>query len=194
MNVDPSSTLRRDLARSVGTRRRLSAPAATKPIVSNPGVQAVLLLRAQMGIQAAGRHGLGPLGVAPSRRMTGAHPVVSCRAGPGLVLRHPQGVVIGRGAAIREDCTIPQRVTLGERYGDGADPKHEYPHLGARVVVGLGAAILGAVRVGDDAAVGANAVVVCGVDAADVVAGVPARSMRKAGGLGTPHVNEPAPP
>ncbi|MGH9423103.1 MAG: hypothetical protein ACRD3J_24210 [Thermoanaerobaculia bacterium] len=95
-------------------------------------------------------------------------------------MRHPQGIVVGRGATIGADCTILHRVTLGERYGDGTDSRHEYPHLGARVVVGAGAAILGSVTIGDDVVVGANAVVVRSVAAASVVVGVPAKENTKA--------------
>jgi serine O-acetyltransferase len=145
----------------------------------------VLLLRLQVSIHAAGRLQLARAVSLLNLRLTGAEFVVGCRVGPGLVVRHPHGVVVGRGTVIGEDCTILQRVTLGERYGDGADLSHVYPRLGARVVVGAGAAILGGVRVGDDAVVGANAVVLQDVEAADVVVGVPARSTKVAEGAET---------
>lgn len=192
MTPDISAAFRRDIARWRGYGR-LSAPAVTKLIIANPGVQAVLLLRAQLALQAVGRQRLARAVSLLNLRMTGAEFVVGCRVAPGLKLPHPQGIVIGRGAAIGEDCTILHRVTLGERYGDGADPEHEYPHLGARVVVGAGAAILGGVRVGDDAVIGANAVVVRDVDAADVMVGVPARSTRAVTHAGASPANRSAP-
>ncbi len=187
MTFDPSAAFRRDLARWISTRRRPSASAATKLVVANPGVQAVLLLRAQMALQAAGRHRLARAASLHSLRIAGAQLLIGCRVGPGLRLPHPHRVVIGVGAVTDENWIILQRVTSGERCGDCADPRHGYPRLGARMVVGAGAAILGGVRVGDDAVVGANALVVPDVDAADVVVGVPARSTKKAGGAGQPH-------
>jgi serine O-acetyltransferase len=93
-------------------------------------------------------------------------------------MRHPQGIVIGNGSVVGEDCTLLHAVTLGERYGDGGNGAHSYPVLGNRVVVGAGAAILGAVRVGDDAVIGANAVVLHDVASNDVAVGVPAKSVR----------------
>lgn len=192
MTVAPGAAFRRDLARWAGTSRP-SALTATRLIVANPGVQAVFLLRAQMALQAAGRRRLARAVSILNLRVTGAEFVIGCRVGPGLMLQHPQGIVIGGGAAIGEDCTILHQVTLGERYGDDTDARHEYPHLGARVVVGAGAVILGGVWVGDDAVVGANAVVVRDVDAADVVVGVPARSSRTVGHGKTSPSNRSAP-
>jgi serine O-acetyltransferase len=175
-------TFRRDLARWAADGRCPSALAAAKLIVAYPGVQAVLLLRTQLALQAAGHGHLARFVSLANLRLTGAEFVPGCRVRPGLVIRHPQGLVIGAGAVIGEDCTILHRVTLGERYGDSSDPKHQYPRLGARVVVGAGAVILGGVNIGDDAVVGANAVVVQDVPPGDVVVGVPAISSRKVSG------------
>jgi len=108
-------------------------------------------------------------------RLTGAEFLVGCRIGPGLVVRHPQGIVIGSGSIVGSDCTILHRVTVGERYGDGIDPRHRYPTVGARVVIGAGAALLGGIDVGDDAVIGANAVVLQDVPAGALAVGVPAR-------------------
>jgi len=147
-------------------------------IVGQPGAQAALLLRVQMALQAKERTGLAHAVSLLNLRMTGAEFLVGCRIGQGLVMRHPQGIVVGHGAVVGEDCTILQGVTLGQRHLDGSDPEDGYPTLGARVVVGAGAAILGTVIVGDDAIIGANAVVLQDVDSHDVVVGVPARSAR----------------
>jgi hypothetical protein len=185
MNVDPSAAFRQDIARRVGTRRRPSASTATKFIVANPGAQAVLLLVPRRPFRVPAT--------------TDSHPAWRCSISErrvrnswstvGLVLNGWCGirkwVVIGRGAAIRENCTLLHRVTLGERFGDGTDAGRVYPHLGARVVVCAGAVIVGGVRVGDDAVIGANAVVLRDVAAADVVVGVPARSTKKAADAGT---------
>jgi serine O-acetyltransferase len=171
------SAFRRDLARWVGSGHPIAPARATKLVIANPGVQAALLYRIQVAVQATGRHGLARAVSLLNLRLTGAEFVVGCRIGPGLVMRHPQGIVIGNGAIVGRDCTLLHRVTLGERYGDGSDVSHAYPTLGDRVVVGAGAAILGRVHIGDDVAIGANAVVLRDVASNDVSVGVPAHSV-----------------
>jgi serine O-acetyltransferase len=86
------------------------------------------------------------------------------------------GVVIHKDARIGRHCLISQQVTISNRSA------HEgVPEIGDYVRIGAGAKILGNVRIGDFAVIGANAVVVRDVPAAAVVAGVPARVLRKEG-------------
>jgi serine O-acetyltransferase len=169
----------RDLQRWNGTDQPVSATRALKQLLGSPGVQAVALLRLQAGLEAAGHRQLAKVASLINLRLTGAEFLVGCRIDGGLVVRHPQGIVIGSGAVLGSDCTILHRVTLGERYGDGSDAAHAYPRVGSRVSIGAGAAVLGGVRIGDDATVGANAVVTRDVSDGDVVAGIPARSIRR---------------
>ncbi len=84
------------------------------------------------------------------------------------------GVVIHKDSKIGKYCLISQQVTIGGRSGiEGA------PVIGDYVRIGAGAKILGAIKIGDFAVVGANAVVVKDVPAASVVAGVPAKEIRR---------------
>jgi len=174
-------SLRRDLQRWEKTPRPPSLPRMMEMVAIFPGVQAVVFLRLQLAAQAAGHWRMAHVLSVVNVRLTGAEFVPGCRVGAGLVVRHPQGIVVGHGSVIGDDCTILQHVTLGERYGDGDSGEHSYPSLGSCVVVGAGAAILGGIRVGDHASVGANAVVTRDVDECDVVVGVPARSTRRSG-------------
>jgi serine O-acetyltransferase len=80
---------------------------------------------------------------------------------------HPRSV-------IGENCTIAHGVTIGGRSGHEA-----VPILGNDICVGVGAAILGPVSIGDNAIIGANAVVIHDVPANTTVAGVPARVIKK---------------
>ena len=91
------------------------------------------------------------------------------RIGGGLILPHPNGIVIHSATVIGPNCLIFQQVTLGARGLDGA------PYIGGHVDIGAGARILGPVRIGDHAVIGANAVVTCDVPAGHVARGVPAR-------------------
>jgi len=166
MNAEPSSL-------------EVAAPVGTIVIIANPGVQAVRLPWAQMIRPGGIPHELAPAVSMLNLPLPGAEFVVGCRISPPLARRHPRQVVIRCGAAIDEDCAILHRVTLGERDIHDKKPCHNHPQLGARVVVAGGAAIVVGVRVRD--VVSSNAVVVRDTDAADDVAGVPARSARKAG-------------
>ena len=66
------------------------------------------------------------------------------------------GIVIGQTATVGDDCTIYHGVTLG---GTGKDKKKRHPDIGDRVMIGCGAKILGPIKVGNDAKIGANCVV-----------------------------------
>lgn len=96
------------------------------------------------------------------------------RIAPGLVLPHTQGTVIG-AFSIGANATIFHGVTLGARELDMAFTEQARPAVGAGVVIGAGAKILGGVRLGDRCRVGANAVVLESIPDGAVAVGVPAR-------------------
>ncbi|MGH9115646.1 MAG: serine O-acetyltransferase [Acidimicrobiales bacterium] len=88
--------------------------------------------------------------------------------GPGLFISHGQGTILS-AERIGANVWVHQGVTVGWDYrGD------RRPMIGSGVFIGAGAKILGAVTVGDDARIGANAVVVRDVPAGATAAGVPA--------------------
>ncbi len=105
-----------------------------------------------------------------TRIMTGVDIHPGAILGPGLFIDHATGVVIGETAEVGEDVTLFHGVTLG---GSGKDTGKRHPTVGDRVTVGAGAKVLGAIKVGDDSRIGANAVVVKEVPAGAVVVGVP---------------------
>ncbi len=98
---------------------------------------------------------------------TGADIPLNCHLEGGLLLPHPNGVVIHPDARIGPNCLIFQQVTIGARNGG-------VPTIGGHVDIGAGAKVLGAVYIGDHARIGANAVVLCDVPADSTAAGVPA--------------------
>lgn len=104
--------------------------------------------------------------------VTGCDIPVTAKIGGGLLLPHPNGVVIHPHAVIGPNCLLFQQVTIG-----AIDPG--IPTLGGHIDVGAGAKILGAVTVGDHALIGANAVVLTDVPAGAVAAGIPARIVRR---------------
>lgn len=94
------------------------------------------------------------------------------RLGRRVVIEHQSAIVIHGYCVIGDDCVIRQGVTMGNRY---LDRPFDAPKLGCRVNVGAGAKILGNVSIGDDACIGANAVVVSDVPARHTAVGIPAK-------------------
>lgn len=93
---------------------------------------------------------------------------------PSVKFVHPVGVVVGLGCVIGENCRIYQNVTLGGgKIGDAQD--NNFPTLDENVVVFAGAVIVGKVKIGKGAIVGANSVVTKDVPDYCTVAGAPAK-------------------
>lgn len=100
--------------------------------------------------------------------VTGAEIALNCQIGGGLLIPHPNGIVIHPKAQIGPNSLIFQQVTIGAAHG-------EVPVLGGHVDLGAGAKIIGGISLGDHVQVGANAVVTNDVDANTTVVGIPAR-------------------
>ncbi len=101
------------------------------------------------------------------------------RIGAGLLIHHFGGIVINGDTVMGEQCTLHHGVTIGNRVSGGPSPK-----LGDRVLIGVGAAVLGDITIGNDAQIGANAVVLRSVPDGGVAAGIPARVVRVIKGTG----------
>ena len=99
----------------------------------------------------------------------GADIPVNAKIGGGLMIPHPNGIVIHPGAEIGPNCLILQQVTIGTSgKGEGV------PVIEGHVDIGAGAKILGGVRIGAHARIGANAVVLNDIPAGATAVGIPA--------------------
>lgn len=101
--------------------------------------------------------------------VTGADIPLNCHLGGGLLLPHPNGIVIYPGAHIGPNCLIFQQVTIGTRSGHRSPPV-----IGGHVDIGAGAKILGHLSIGDHVCIGANAVVLKDIPAGKTAVGIPA--------------------
>ncbi len=99
--------------------------------------------------------------------VTGADIPLNCQLGGGLLIPHPNGIVIHPDAKIGVNCLIFQQVTVGYR-GSG---RSGLPEIAGHVDIGAGAKILGNVKIGAHAIVGANAVVLSDVEPGAVATG-----------------------
>jgi serine O-acetyltransferase len=107
-----------------------------------------------------------------SRFWTGIEIDPGATIGKGVFIDHGMGVVIGETAEVGDGCTIYQGVTLG---GTSLQRVKRHPTLGRNVTVGSGAAVIGAIYVGDGAKIGANSVVVKDIPPNATVVGIPGR-------------------
>lgn len=101
--------------------------------------------------------------------ITGADIPLDCQIEGGLLIPHPNGIVIHPDVKIGPNCLIFQQVTLGTLLGPGI------PEIGGHVDIGAGAKILGNIKIGNHACIGANAVVLQDVPAGKTAVGIPSK-------------------
>ena len=107
-----------------------------------------------------------------NRHITGIEIHPGAQIGKRVVIDHGMGIVIGETAIVGDECLLYKGVVLG---GTSLSHTKRHPTLGAGVVVGSNACILGAIEVGDRARIGSGSVVVKPVPKEATVVGVPAR-------------------
>ncbi|MGH7715185.1 MAG: serine O-acetyltransferase [Vulcanimicrobiaceae bacterium] len=165
-------------------------PAATGVIdvvLSYPGFHAITAHRALHAMYQAGVPVLPRFLAHIVRFATGIEIHPAARIGEGFFVDHGMGVVIGATTIIGRDVTLYQGVTLG---GTSLKPGKRHPTLLDGVVVGVGAAVLGDIVVGENAQVGAGSVVVKDVPSNATVVGIPGRVVSKDGKPEPPEVAE----
>lgn len=92
--------------------------------------------------------------------------------GKNLNLPHCIGIVIGQDVIIGDRCTIYQNVTLGQK-------NNGYPIIGNNVIIYAGAVVIGKIKIGNNCVIGANAVVIHDIPDNCIVAGVPAKIIKR---------------
>ncbi|MBP1467188.1 serine O-acetyltransferase [Candidatus Chloroploca sp. M-50] len=137
-----------------------------------PGLHAIVLHRLAHALWRRKTPFLPRLISQYARFLTGIEIHPGACIGSGFFIDHGMGVVIGETTEIGNDVMLYQGVTLG---GTGKQQGKRHPTLADKVVVGVGASVLGAITVGEGARVGGGAVVVKDVPAHATAIGVPAR-------------------
>ncbi|CAB4804453.1 unannotated protein [freshwater metagenome] len=162
------STWRRDLA--AARERDPAARSSFEVALLYPGVHAVWAHRVAHRLWKRDHRFLARMLSQLARNRTGIEIHPGATLGPGLFIDHGMGVVIGETAEVGENVTLYHGVTLG---GTTLDRGKRHPTIGDRVIIGAGAKVLGAIEIGADSRIGANAVVVRPVPRNSVVVGVP---------------------
>jgi serine O-acetyltransferase len=169
-------TLKRDI-RAV-FERDPAARSTLEVVLCYPGFHALLFHRLAHRLWTHGWLTCGRLVSHIGRFCTGIEIHPGARIGPGLFIDHGMGVVIGETTEIGENCTLYQGVTLG---GTSLKKEKRHPTLGNHIVVGAGAKILGAIRIGDHSKIGAGSVVITEVPPHSTVVGIPGRVVQRSG-------------
>ncbi len=142
----------------------------------SPRFAPVALLRSAQCLHASGWTRLAKLPALLNFVLFGIEVPPRMPIGPGLVLMHTQGTVLG-AATIGANVTLYQQVTLGARDMDFAYTLSLRPVVADGVIISAGAKVLGGLTLGQDCVVGANAVVLKDVPPGHVAVGIPARSL-----------------
>ncbi|MDJ0681888.1 MAG: serine O-acetyltransferase [Xenococcaceae cyanobacterium MO_167.B52] len=104
--------------------------------------------------------------------ITGIELPKQAEIGSGLYIAHMGCIVLHPNVELGDNCTISQDVTIGL---GGRGDKLGSPKIGDRVYIAPGAKIFGKITIGNDVAIGANAVVTKDLPDKAVAAGVPAK-------------------
>ncbi len=159
-------------------QRDPAARSRAEVLLLYPGLHAVILHRLAHYLWVKRLRLMARLVSELNRHFTGIEIHPGARIGKGLFIDHGMGTVIGETTEIGDNVTIYQGVTLG---GTGKQTGKRHPTLGSSVIVGVGASILGAIDIGDNALIGAGSVVLHDVPASSTVVGVPAHVVREQG-------------
>jgi serine O-acetyltransferase len=150
-------------------------------ILTYPGVKAVLFHRIANFFTVAKFDLIARIISQFSRFLTGIEIHPRAKIGKNLFIDHGMGVVIGETSEIGENVTIYHMVTLGgiapSINSNGQRNIKRHPTIEDNVVIGSGAQVLGPVRVGRCAKIGANAVITKDVPEKAVMVGIPAKNV-----------------
>jgi serine O-acetyltransferase len=147
-------------------------------LLTYPGVHALLAHRVAHALHQAGVPVVPRALANLSRMVTNIEIHPAAKIGEALFIDHGTGVVIGETAEIGNNVTLYQGVTLG---GTGFARGKRHPTVESDVVVGSGAKLLGAIRVGHRSKIGANSVVIHDVPPDSTVVGNPGHPVKVSG-------------
>lgn len=172
------SAFREDFDRYEVYFDRLGLPGRLRLFLISQGLWALLAYRFARWVRTHRMSLLGRLlwafyRVVESRiaAITGITLDPGARIGPGFYIAHFGGIHVGPGVVIGRNCSITQMAFIGAA---GPESQPGAPVLGERVYVAAAAKVLGGIRIGDGAVVGANAVALTDIPENGVAVGNPA--------------------
>jgi len=155
-----------------------AAQGVTNPFLNHKGFHALQSYRVARWYWEQGRRGLARYLQSRVSEIFAVDIHPAAVIGTGIFIDHATGVVIGETAVVGNNVSILQGVTLG---GTGKESGDRHPKIGDGVLISAGAKVLGNIRVGEGAKVGAGSVVLEAVPPHTTVVGVPARVVGRCG-------------
>ena len=163
-------------------KRDPAAKSILSIILTYPGVKAVFFHQISNFFYKAGFDLIARIISQTIRFFTGIEIHPGGKIGKNLFIDHGMGVVIGETSEVGDNVTIYHNVTLGGSSPsiDSERQRHEkrHPTIGNDVVIGSGAQIIGPIKVGNNARIAANAVVVKDVPENATMVGIPAKAVK----------------
>ena len=163
-------------------KRDPAAKSIISIILTYPGVKAVFFHQISNFFYKAGFDLIARIISQTVRFFTGIEIHPGAKIGKNLFIDHGMGVVVGETSEIGDNVTIYHNVTLGGSSPsiDSERQRHEkrHPTIGNDVVIGSGAQIIGPIKVGNNARIAANAVVVKDVPENATMVGIPAKAVK----------------
>ena len=163
-------------------KRDPAAKSILSIVLTYPGVKAVFFHKISNFFYKAGFELLARIISQTIRFFTGIEIHPGAKIGKNLFIDHGMGVVIGETSEIGDNVTMYHAVTLGGSSPsiDSERQRHEkrHPTIGDDVVIGSGAQIIGPIKVGNNARIAANAVVVKDVPENATMVGIPAKAVK----------------
>ena len=173
---DIAEAARADLAATL--ERDPACHRAIEPLLFFKGYQAIQTHRFAHAMLKAGRRDFALYLQSRSSQVFQVDINPAVQIGRGIMLDHGTGLVIGETAAVGDNVSMLQNVTLG---GTGKSDQDRHPKIGNGVLIGAGAKVLGNIKIGDCSRIGAGSVVLKEVPPRVTVAGVPAKVIGEAG-------------
>lgn len=180
--------IREDIAAIYG--KDPAARSTAEILFCYPGLHALWFHRRAHGLRAHNLNFCARFVSHISRFLTGIEIHPGAQLGRRVVIDHGMGVVIGETAEVGNDVLIYMGVVLG---GTALENIKRHPTIEDGVIIGSGAVILGPIRIGKGAKVGAGSVVVRSVPPGATVVGVPGRIAGPEPGLTEVNVEEVMP-
>ena len=163
-------SIRQDIR--AGLERDPATKTAIELFFTSPGLHAIWVYRFAHILWKLKRRILARIVSNYAKFWTGIEIHPGAVIGKRFVIDHGVGIVIGETAVIGDDVLMYHGVTLG---GKTLDPVKRHPTIGNNVIVGAGSKLIGNITIGDNCAIGANAVVTKDMPAGTVAVGVNAR-------------------
>jgi putative colanic acid biosynthesis acetyltransferase WcaB len=98
--------------------------------------------------------------------------------GAGLMLFHPQNIVINGDSVLGENVMLKHNVTIGNKV-DPISGEHVAPVIGDNVELSPGVIVLGKVQIGNNSIIGAGSIVVKDIAADSIAVGNPAKVIKE---------------